>query len=121
MARLREQIDGVLSGEPGSPMLAFEGRWHSRAQLADGRRERVELLEQAGLGSETRVAVVLRNRPEFVAAMLELIASERCLVTLNSIFADGRLAGDIDAVAARALIANPRDWQRPGFEAAVRK
>jgi long-chain acyl-CoA synthetase len=121
MAGLRAQIDGILSVSPESPAIEFEGRWLSFAQLAAGRRELAALLEQAGLGAESRVAVVLRNRPEFVAAMLELIASQRCLVTLNSIFADDRIAGDIDAVAAPALVANPRDWQRPGFEAAVRK
>jgi acyl-CoA synthetase (AMP-forming)/AMP-acid ligase II len=120
MTGLRAQIDGILSVSPESPAIEFEGRWISFAQLASGRRALDSILAQAGLGADARVAVALRNRPEFVVSILELIASGRCLVTLNPLFADERIAADIESVASPAVVASPRDWKRPGFEAAAR-
>src|SRR4051812_30115583 len=108
MAGLKAQIDGIVSVSPGSPEIEFEGSWHSWGQLGDARRELAALLASAGLARDTRVAVVLRNRPEFVAAILELVAAEHCLVTLNPIFSDERLAADVQAVAAPAIVANRR-------------
>jgi len=121
VATLKSQLEGLVALSPDSPEIEFEGRWHTWGQLASGIRQLGALLDAAGLGADARVGVVMRNRPEMVASIMGLMAAERCLVTLNPLFPDDRLVGDIVNTEAPAIVATRRDWERPGLEDAARK
>jgi len=119
MTTLRERIDGILSIAPDAEAVEFNRHWHTWGELHRAMRGLDKLLGDAGLGADARVGVVLRNRPENIASVLEVVASSRCLVTLNPILPDDRLAADVQAVQAPAVVASVDDWRRAGIEAAA--
>jgi acyl-CoA synthetase (AMP-forming)/AMP-acid ligase II len=51
--------------------------------------------------------VALRNRPEHVAAVLAVLAADRCLTTVNPLQPAERLAADIERADVPVLIADP--------------
>jgi acyl-CoA synthetase (AMP-forming)/AMP-acid ligase II len=120
MTTLREQIDGIMGVAPDAEAVEFNGRWHSWGELRRAMRQLGGLLSDTGLGEGARVGVMLRNRPENIASILEMVSSERCLVTLNPILPDDRLSADVAKVEAPAIVAAVEDWQRSGVEAAAR-
>src|SRR5690606_20077042 len=69
-------------------------------------------LGAAGLGEGVRVACLLRNHPLTAGVILDVVASGRCVVTLNPSLPDDRLAGDILALKPPVLAGLARDWAR---------
>jgi acyl-coenzyme A synthetase/AMP-(fatty) acid ligase len=108
----------VMALAPEEPAIEFEKTWVSWGALARG----IEALEAfaAGLGGAgLRVGVLLRNRPECVPALLHPLISNRCLVTLNPVYPDERVAEDISSAQVPMLIGCAGDWARPGMMAAA--
>jgi long-chain acyl-CoA synthetase len=117
---LRSQLDALLSIDPSAPCIEFERHWFTWGALGGAMRELDGLLKEAGLGQDARIGVVLRNRPGLAIAMLEVLASERSLVTLNALYPDDKLAADLASMQAPAIVAASQEWARAGFEDAVR-
>ena len=115
MEVVRATIDGVLALEPATDALEFEGRWMTWGQLARAKSELERHL--APLGRSGRVAVLMRNRPEIVGAILACISQGQCLVTINPVYPDDQVAEDLLDVEAPVIIACSRDWQRAGVRA----
>lgn len=113
MGNLRDAVVGVMSVEPSAPAIEFERTWTSWGALDDAMRSLGALLDQNG-GEDLRVGVLLRNRIEFVPAILQIIASGRCLVTLNPVYPDDRIGEDIEKAACPVVIGAPSDFDRPG-------
>lgn len=120
MATLREQIAGIMSVSPDAEAVEFEKRWTTWGELHRAMQQLDRLLNDAGLGAGARVAVVLRNRPENISSILEIVSSKRCIVTLNPILPDDRLAADVAKVEAPVVVAAAQEWKRAGFEAAAK-
>jgi len=114
MNSLRRQLDALAAIDPAAPSIEFERTWYSWGTIASAMRSLRDLLAQAGLPEHARVAVVLRNRPESACAMLEVLAADQSLVTLNAMYPDDKLAADVAAVQAPAVVASTQDWQRAG-------
>lgn len=119
MGKLGEAIDGVLAVEPSAPAVEFEGRWTSWGELARAKRE-IEAAV-ADLGPDLRIGVLIRNRPDTIPALLACAASDNCLVTLNPVYPDDKLAADIEECAPPVLIACAQDWRRPAVAATAEK
>jgi acyl-CoA synthetase (AMP-forming)/AMP-acid ligase II len=120
-AKLRELVTGVMGLEPEGPAIEFEGRWTTWSQLAGGMRQLDRLLGSGDLRDGARVGVLLRNRPQFAACILEVVTSNRCLVTLNPVYPDDRVAADIEKSAAPVVVGAAQDWARPALRAAVER
>jgi len=117
METVRATIEAVFALDPDAEALEFEGRWISWGQLA---RTRAALQAQlASLGRSGRVAVLMRNRPEILCATLACIAEGQCLVTINPVYPDDRVAEDLSDAAAPVIIASSQDWARPGVASAA--
>jgi long-chain acyl-CoA synthetase len=121
VGKLRELVTGVMKLEPEGPAIEFEGRWTNWSQLAAGMRQLDSLLGSADLGADARVGVLLRNRPQFAAAILEVVTSNRCLVTLNPVYPDDRVAADIEISAAPVVVGAAQDWARQALREAVER
>lgn len=101
--------------EPGAPAVEFKGAWWTWADL-DGIGRAVDAaLDLAGLGGGSRVGCVMRNCPELGATLLRIIASERCVVSLNPSMPDANLIEDLNKVRPPVIIALERDWARPAL------
>src|SRR3546814_13967866 len=72
-----------------------------------------------GLPEDARVGVMLRNRPGHVAAIVAVLSTDRCLVTLNPILPDDRLFADVESLGLPALIADTTDLAPPGLSEAL--
>ena len=112
MSRLATGLGAVLALEPGAPALEFHGAWRTWGRLAADATALQNALAAAGFGAGTRVAMVLRNQPGVLSALLGILMSEDCLASLNGISPDERLAADIAAVQAPVLVATEADWSR---------
>jgi acyl-CoA synthetase (AMP-forming)/AMP-acid ligase II len=68
-----------------------------------------------------RVAVVMRNRPPHVAAILGTVVAHRCLVPVSSLQKPARLADDVAALRAPVVVADTEDWAHAELAGAVRQ
>lgn len=121
MSALSELVHGVLAVDPSAEAIEFEGAWQTWGDLAQIGAAIEAALSAAGLGAQTRVGCILRNLPETAATLLALVASDRCVVTLNPSLPDDRLASDILTLKAPAVIAFAADWARPAVMDAARR
>ncbi len=101
---LAYRIRQILTLDPAAPAMEFEGKWHSWHDLRTSMEAIEKQLDGAGLGEGARIGVLLRNHVSLVPAVLSVVASNRCLVTLNPVFAPDKLAEDIQTTAIPAVI-----------------
>lgn len=108
---LDERIKAVLALEPDKGAFEFKGAWHSWRNVAATIEKIETLLSEAGLGAGAPVGILLRNRPAHVAAILQVLASKRCVVALNPFQSPAKIAADLAKLELPALIADDEDWR----------
>jgi acyl-CoA synthetase (AMP-forming)/AMP-acid ligase II len=119
-ADLADQLRAVMAIDPSAPFLQFEGRWSTWGDLAASVDSVDALLSGAGLGAAAPIGIVLRNRPETLAALIAVLATRRAVVTLNPAQPDNVLAADIERQRLPAVIACGSDWAREPLVDAAR-
>jgi acyl-CoA synthetase (AMP-forming)/AMP-acid ligase II len=107
---LIERIEAVWSIDPAAAAIEFAGAWVSWGALAATARELDRQLDEAGVGPGAAVGVVLRNRPPMIAAVLGLLATDRCIVCLSAFQPAEGLADEVRQLALPVVIADPQDW-----------
>lgn len=100
-------------------MVEFDGAWMSRGQFKRVVDALDEALDSIAIGTGHRVGVLLRNHPEALAAMICVIATERCLVAVNPTLPDHKLAADIAQLALPVIVAPVGELDRAGVMAAL--
>ncbi|MBV7477629.1 class I adenylate-forming enzyme family protein [Pseudomonas sp. PDM31] len=113
------RIRSVLALAPESPALEYKQRWYSWAEMSSLMTQANDLLTNAGLGEGAPIGILLRNRPAHVTVLLQILASRRCVVTLNPFQSAEKIAHDLEATQIGALIADEQDWQAPALQAAA--
>ena len=114
MALMTEKLRAIMALDPDRTEIDFEGHDYSWRQIAETVRAIENALETMGLPADTRVGVMLRNRPGHVAAIVAVLSTDRCLVTLNPILPDAKLFEDIEGLGLPVVIADATDLARPG-------
>lgn len=76
---LAGRIRAVVQLDPNAPALEYEGHWSSWGALAEGMARVAPLVTGPG----RQIGIVLRNRPSLVGALLGVLASGGCVVTIN--------------------------------------
>jgi acyl-CoA synthetase (AMP-forming)/AMP-acid ligase II len=104
---------------PDAPAIEFEDRWWSWGRLSAISGDLDALLNGVELRDGARVGIVLENRPEHVAVVAALVATNRCLVTLSPLQPPERLAADIGRSEVPVVVASPEALERPGILAAI--
>jgi len=107
---LRERIRAVLALDPDANAIEFEGRWHSWGALRALVEAQDARLDEAGLAEGAAIGLLLRNRPEMVAALVGVIGSGRCAVTINPHAGEAALRRDLEALRLPVLVATAEDW-----------
>jgi long-chain acyl-CoA synthetase len=120
MSQLKSLINGVMTLEPSSPAIEFHGRWHSWLELTQLGTALESLFVEHGVAAGTRIGGILRNTPEIAAVILSVITGDRCIVTLNPIMPDDKLAADIVNLQVPVIIALAQDWARAEVAAAAK-
>jgi len=113
MRPLEEWCADALARPAGQPAIEFEGRWYSWGelrQLADGLGA---LLEASGASPHAPVALVPRNHPSAIAALLGLIARRRTVRMIYAFQSGASIARDLERVRPAILIAAAADCSEP--------
>ncbi|NKI16599.1 acyl--CoA ligase [Spongiibacter sp. KMU-166] len=106
---LIERIHQVLKLSPESPALEFQGQWFSWQSINDAMNQLEDSLVKAGLGEGDVVGVLLRNRPAHVAALMQVLASRRCVATINPFQSPDKVSADIRGLKLKAVICDRDD------------
>ncbi|MCR8900140.1 acyl--CoA ligase [Gordonia sp. GONU] len=118
-AGIPHSLNRLWDAPDDARMVHSDGEWFTWGQM----RALVEGIEKsladAGLGTDARVATVLGNRLESIAALIAVIRTERTLVTLSPLQPPTRLAADLRQSDPAAVLAAPRYWDEPEFVAAA--
>jgi len=118
-ANLADTLQAVFGVDPSAPVLEFEEAWSTWGQIDAARAQVADALREAGVGPGARVGIMLRNRAELVAPILEAAIGGHCLVTINPSYPDERLIEDLEKLDAPVLIASSKDWARPAVAEAA--
>lgn len=110
---LTERIETVLAIEPEAEAIESEGRWITWGDVAMLGAALDTILAEAGAGRGAPVAALLRTRSAHVAAFIELLRSRRCVVTVNPVQGDDKLAADLTSLRPSVVLADTDDWARP--------
>lgn len=110
---LSQRIADVLNLQPNSPAVEYEGRWHSWGQIGAAARSIAPQTSGADVG------MLLRNRPNSVAAFLGVLLGGGTVVTINPSRGDERTRADIAALGLPLVVGEAEDLATlvgPGVE-----
>ncbi|WP_397589104.1 class I adenylate-forming enzyme family protein [Sphingorhabdus sp.] len=120
MVSLSSIVRNVMTIDPSAPALEYEKTWTSWAEL-NGIIDAIELLlKENDIGPGARIGGILRNNPLMAAVIIGTIINDRCIVTLNPMLPDAKLANDIMTLKTPVIIAGSADFQRPEIREAAR-
>ncbi|MCX4096775.1 class I adenylate-forming enzyme family protein [Nocardia sp. alder85J] len=103
---LAQRIAAVLALAPTAGAVEFDGHWHTRGEIDAAARRVATLTAAAG---RPPIGILLRNRPEHVAALLGVLLAGGCVVTINPSRGADRIRTDIADLALPVLIGSPED------------
>ena len=105
-----ETLRRALAARGTADALAFSGRWRSWHWLSRTVDELDRLLAEAGASPRFPAALVARNRPQHVAAMVAQLASRRATSMVYAQQSAQRIAADIAALRLPLVLADESDW-----------
>lgn len=108
---LASRIDEVLAIDPRANAVEFEDAWTTWGALAETSAALGRALDAIGAPLDAPIGVLLRNRPEAVAALLGVVRSQRCVVTLSPHQGEEALRRDLERLALPAVVACAEDVQ----------
>jgi long-chain acyl-CoA synthetase len=117
---LADRIRDMVSLDPSAEALQFGGRWRTWAYLASAIDIIDACLTENGIGQDSAIGVVMRNRPEVVRGIVALLATRRCVVTLSSVIPTADLADEITRMSLPAVLMSECDWAEDQLPAAIR-
>lgn len=117
---LAARLRAVLRIDPSAQAIEFERHWYGWGELGSLMEGLDAALETAGLGEGSAVAILLRNRPSLLGAMMSVIASRRCVLTMNAVQGASGLCAELESLRPPVLVAHADDWSAPGVRDAAR-
>jgi long-chain acyl-CoA synthetase len=108
---LAQRIRTVARIEPSTVAIEFGTdsiHWSAIEAVIEGLGQ---AFDRVGVASGQPVGLLLRNRPEMLAAILATIASGRCIVCVNPLQGDTKLLADLESINVPALVACEDDWE----------
>jgi long-chain acyl-CoA synthetase len=119
MTSIHEALGRLWGANDHDRMLECDGRWASWGSVRS-LTERIDReLTASGCGTGGRVAVVLGNRMESVAALIAIFRGGRTLVTISPLQPPDRLSDDLAASGVSFVLAPSALWPEDVFSRAV--
>lgn len=116
----RQRFEQLLEhAPPEREAVEFEGTWTTWGTLQSVARSLDAALTARGLGAESRIGLVLENRPEHVAVLLCVLATGRTVVTFSGLQPPVRLAADIARAEVPAVVGRTALLDGEGVRAAA--
>nr|WP_237421810.1 class I adenylate-forming enzyme family protein [Gordonia sp. SID5947] len=109
----------MWSAPDDARVLQQDGRWYTWGEV----RLLVESIDHelsvSGASEGSRIAVVLGNRMESIAALIALLSTGRTITTLNPMQPVGRLTADLRQALPRVVLAPGELWEIDEFVSTV--
>ena len=121
MSILSGMLRGVLALDDRAQAVDYKGQWYSWGSLKGTVDSICGNLQQLGLAEGARVGVMMRNRPDNVAAVLAAVAADSSIVSINPLYPDDRLCRDIESLQLPVIVTDASDLERPGVLDSIRK
>jgi len=119
MITIRDALRRLWEAEDSARLLQQDGHWVSWGRVRTLAERLDRELRSAGCDAGGRVAVVLGNRLESVAALLAIMTGERTLVTISPLQPVERLSADLRASSAEFVLAPGQCFASDAFAAAL--
>lgn len=116
---IRDALGRLWQADDEAGLLQCDGVWISWGRVRALAEQLDEQLSAAGCGPGGRVAVVLGNRMESVAALIAILRGDRTLVTISPLQPVERLSADLLATGAAFVLAPAALWTEEVFSSAV--
>ncbi|GAC1404536.1 MAG: AMP-binding protein [Mycobacterium sp.] len=116
---IQAALERLWKAADDTRMLQCDGQWATWGQVRELTDRIDRELAAAGCGPGGRVAVVLGNRMESVAAIIAIFRATRTLVTISPLQPAERLSADLVASGADYLLAPGSLWNETVFVDAV--
>ncbi len=114
MSYLSRQLEGVLAIDPAAPAIEHERTWYTWGDLARQIDAIGALLDELGLGVDSRVGVMIQNRPDSIAAILAAVKRDACIVSINPLLPAERLNADLETLKLPVVVGEAVDLARDG-------
>jgi acyl-coenzyme A synthetase/AMP-(fatty) acid ligase len=116
LSQVQDRVKALLGSAPRDrAAVAFGDSTWTWRDIAECAHRVTRALDDLNLGVDARVGIILRNRPQDVAAILALVASGRCIVALSPLQPAGRLLEEVDDNAPAVVIVAPETLDVPGL------
>jgi long-chain acyl-CoA synthetase len=119
MTSIRDALGRLWQADDNANMLQRDGQWVSWGRVRTLVDQLDEQLSAAGCRAGGRVAVVLGNRMESVAALIAIMRGERTLVTISPLQPPERLSADLANTKANFVLAPGALWSQDAFTSAL--
>ena len=107
---VQDQLCALLVANSSALALLYQEQWSTWGELASVANDLEERLEQLDVPQRGRVALVLRNRPSGLAALLGLLAAGRVPALVSPIQPPNSIAAAVEALSPVALVVDPEDY-----------
>lgn len=119
MTSIHEALGRLWDANDHDRMLERDGRWASWGSVRSLTEQIDRELTAAGCQTGGRVAVVLSNRMQSVAALIAIFRGGRTLVTISPLQPPDRLSEDLAASGVSFVLAPSALWSEEVFRRAV--
>ncbi len=110
MSTLEELAARALARAASQPIIDFDGRWITWGEMRQVAERMNALIDASGSPSSAPVALVSRNRPSSVAAILGLVAAGRTIRMIHPFQSAVAMARDIERLRPSVLVAASEDF-----------
>jgi len=107
---LEELTQRALAREASQPVIDFEGRWFTWGEMRHVAERLGVFLDASGAGARAPVALVARNLPCSVAALLGLIARGHTIRMVHPFQSPAAMARDVERLRPAVLVAPAADF-----------
>lgn len=113
MRTLEQWCTAALTRPAELAAIEFEGRWYRWGELRRVAEQLETLIQASGAPAGARIALVARNQPSTLAALLGLIAARRSVRMVYAFQSATALASDLARIAPHVVIACEVDGAEP--------
>ncbi|MCE7796926.1 fatty acid--CoA ligase family protein [Sphingobium sufflavum] len=101
---LQQAIRGALDRDPTIRAIEYEGRWYDWGEIRAVADQVAAAVQASGAAQEQAVALIPRNRPSAVAALLGLLAQGRTVQMIYAFQKPAAIAGNIEKLRPSVIV-----------------
>jgi acyl-coenzyme A synthetase/AMP-(fatty) acid ligase len=110
MATVREMAESALGRDPAVPLIEFEHQWTTIGQMRAIADAMNAAIDESGCDPRAPIALIPRNRPAPLAAMLGLAMRERHVRMIHPYQSPSGLARDVARLRPAVVVALAQDF-----------